>query len=245
MLITPIQLSKLWGITPKSILHVGAHRGEERFEYDAANWAPIIWIEAQKALANDLANALKGTQDIVLNAAIWNISGEKLELNISSNSGSSSLLEFGSHKNSYPEITFETRESVVTSRLDDLLAPYSIPNFLNLDIQGVELQALQSLGRKLELIDFIYVEINTKDVYLGCTKLWELDDFLATHGFQRKATRRYLRHGWGEALYCRTGKYKLLLWGLPGRSKLFLRFYGTQVMNFIKGFFNELKKNKE
>ena len=234
MLVKPIDLARLWSVSPTGVLHVGAHKGEEKALYTQAGWDPIIWIEAQPELANDLEKRFAAEGDKVICATIWNESGKQLTLNISSNSGSSSLLEFGSHTASYPEITFTNSIEVKTSRLDSILTESDIPNFMNLDIQGVELQALESLGYLLRRLNYIYVEINTRDVYKDCTKLSDLDEFLAQEGFKRILTRRYLRHGWGEALYVRNNQYVRSPSKFLPKLMHAMKFYSHQVRNAAK-----------
>jgi len=214
------------------VLHVGAHVGEEKGLYEEAKWGPIIWVEAQPDLANNLRQMLSYSEDQVICATIWEENDVPLKLNISSNSGSTSLLEFGTHKDSYPEISFTREIDVVSKRLDSLLDRANLPNFMNLDIQGVELQALRSLGDLINGLKYIYVEINTKEVYTGCTKLNDLDDFLENAGFKRKITRRYLRHGWGEALYVRNGIHNTSSSTLILRISSVWSFYRIQVLNF-------------
>jgi FkbM family methyltransferase len=234
MLVKPIDLSKHWNISPSGVLHVGAHLAEEKALYIEANWGPIIWIEAQPELAADLNQQFSATSDQVICATIWDENDVDLKLKISSNSGSSSLLDFGTHQDSYPQISFTREIDVVTSRLDKILDRASLPNFLNLDIQGVELQALRSLGELISQLNFVYVEINTKEVYRGCTKLAELDEFLKINGFRRIITRRYFRHGWGEAMYVRnqidTKKIKPAL----ARTLNAIQFYIPQIKNFLR-----------
>jgi FkbM family methyltransferase len=242
VLVKPIDLSKLWKVAPHGVLHVGAHIGEEKALYDEANWGPIIWVEAQPDLADSLSRQLLNTSDQVICATIWDKVGVNLKLNISSNSGSSSLLEFGTHKNSYPQISFTKEIDVVTNRLDCILDKETIPDFLNLDIQGVELQALRSLGELISDLRFIYVEINTKEVYQGCTRLKDLDAYLEKHGFKRIITRRYLRHGWGEALYVRGTHRTMNPKAIFARTSNAINFYIPQIKNFLrhlmKGTFN-------
>ena len=208
--------------------------GEEKELYTQAGWGPVIWIEAQPILAKALEERFAPVGDQVICATVWNENGIRLTLNISSNSGSSSLLEFGSHKISYPQISYTDSIEVETSRLDSILSTTDTPNFMNLDIQGVELQALESLGNLLSRLDYIYVEINTKEVYKGCTKLSDLDEFLSKKGFKRILTRRYIRHGWGEALFIRkTRKSKNLITILP-RAKNAMQFYSHQLRNLMR-----------
>ena len=234
MLIKPTDLTRYWNVSPSAVLHIGAHMGEEKNLYEAAGWGSIVWIEAQPKLADYLTEKFRDTSDRVICATIWHKNGISLKLNVSSNSGSSSLLEFGTHKNSYPEISFTGEIDVTSKRLDSILDEEDMPDFLNLDIQGVELQALMSLGVLINQIDYIYVEINTKEVYLGCTKLNDLDEYLQEMGFRRVITRRYVRHGWGEALYSRKSLPRKNLKSLFPRLLLALNFYRNQIRNLSK-----------
>ena len=206
MLISVKELSRDWGISPDGVIHVGAHLAEEAIHYESENWVPITWIEAQPALAIDLRDRLKAPSHNVIEAAVWNENDLKLDLHLASNSQSSSLLEFGTHLTDYPEITFTGKIQVQTKRLDSLISLIDMPNFINLDIQGVEMQAIEGLGALIQKIDYIFVEVNRKDVYLGCTKVWDLDRFLASEGFKRRITRWYFKQGWGDALYVRKWK---------------------------------------
>ena len=92
-----------------------------------------------------------------------------------------------------------------TSRLDTLIDNKNIPihtiDFLNFDIQGVELRALQSMEKYLTHIKYIYTEVNTEQVYKDCAQINEIDTFLQDHGFERKETRIYKQFGWVDALY--------------------------------------------
>jgi sugar phosphate isomerase/epimerase len=75
-------------------------------------------------------------------------------------------------------------------------------NFINLDIQGVELKALKGLGDYIKNIKYIYTEINTGEVYKENNTLKEMDDFLNSHGFERVETE-ITPFEWGDAFYIR------------------------------------------
>ena len=199
-------MSRNWGVTPTGVVHVGAHLAEEAPDYEKFGWTPVIWVEAQPELANQLKQNLDPVDHKVFEAAIWNENGIKLYLNIASNSQSSSLLDFGTHSNSYPDVINVGKVEVMTKRLDSLISFSDMPNFINLDIQGVELNAIKSLGNLIKKLDYIYVEVNRKQVYIACTQVSELDEFLISHGFKRRITRWYILQGWGDALYVRIGK---------------------------------------
>jgi FkbM family methyltransferase len=197
------ELNNVWNIKPMGVLHVGAHRAEESVEYSRFNWGDVVWVEAQPELVIDLRKSLNGAHNTVIEAAVWNESGLKLEFNIASNGESSSLLELGSHATSYPNIRFERSISVLTKRLDEVIPTIKFADFLNIDIQGAELMALQGLGSRIQEFNWIYTEVNKREVYSKCTLIEDLDQFLKLNGFKRVATRWIFGKGWGDALYLR------------------------------------------
>jgi FkbM family methyltransferase len=168
---------------------VGAHLAEEADDYTRHNWGKVIWIEAQGDLAERLRNKLDPQCNQVINATVWSTSGLTFEFNVSSSTQSSSLLNFGTHKKHYPDIVFTKSYSVITSTLEDILDKDSEFNFINLDIQGVELEALKGLGAHIDNVKWIYSEVNKKEVYENCSNVKEIDRYLRERGFKRAATR--------------------------------------------------------
>lgn len=238
MLISVDELHNLWNIRPTGVVHVGAHLAEESKGYERFNWAPIIWIEAQPALVEELKKKLDPTINSVIEAAVWNKNGIELELHIASNSQSTSLLDFGTHQSSYPDIVFTDSLKVKTQRLEEVLQDFECPNFINLDIQGVELQALEGLGSKIDRIQYIFVEVNRKEVYKSCTLVSELDCFLSNLGFRRVASRWYLREGWGDAFYIRESSIMKRKFISIFRFHLNnFAFYTHQFVSQVKKFF--------
>ena len=235
VLISVSELSRNWGVTPNGVLHIGAHLGEEAQEYEKFNWIPIIWVEAQPLLVKQLESKFQHPNHRVINAAIWHEDNVSLKLHVASNSMSSSLLEFGSHAISYPEIQYVNEIEVLTKRIDTLIDATEMPNFLNIDIQGAELAAIQSLGDLITKVDYIFVEVNKREVYKECTKVGDLDSFLEDKGFNRVTTRWYVKQGWGDALYIRKSKvnFRKPNQYLAVLYKDFL-FYLRQVVSFLK-----------
>jgi len=182
--ITVLELSKYWNIAPTGVLHVGAHLGEEASDYEKFGWTPTIWVEAQPNLVQALNSKLDSSMHKIIEAAIWEEDGVPLRLHVASNSQSTSLLNFGTHADSYPDITFVSEIEVITVRLDSIIKTEEMPNFINLDIQGVELPAIKSLGKLLLSVDYIYTEVNKTEVYEGCTLVTELDEHLLINGFK-------------------------------------------------------------
>jgi FkbM family methyltransferase len=203
MLISVRDLSEVWKVRPKSVLHVGAHLAEEEKEYRAFGWGHITWIEAQPKLVKVLENSLSPETNSVVQGAVWHTPGEKLVLNIASNSQSTSLLKFGTLPEYYPDITYVEELEVVTATLDELLPFDYTPDLINLDIQGVELDALKGFESRLSKVNWIYCEVNTQELYEGCTLLPDLDIYLEQKGFKRLYIAWAPIGQWGDAIYAR------------------------------------------
>jgi hypothetical protein len=86
-------------------------------------------------------------------------------------------------------------------------------NFINLDIQGVELNALKSMEKYLENsgIEYIFTEVNTEHVYKDCGLLSEIDEYLGRFGFDRVETKMWMDCGWGDAFYIRRKESEIIL----------------------------------
>jgi len=236
MLIEPIVLRDKFGVNPKGILHVGAHLGEEYELYRSALWfCNIIWVEGQKNLADTLKVSLPPGKNSVINAIVWDEDDRELPFNISNNSQSSSLLDFGTHRNIYPDIHVTEITQVKTKRLDSLINPDDIIDLLVLDIQGVELKAIIGLGKHLNRVNYIYSEVNKKEVYKHCSKVSEMDKYLGKYNFKRCATFWVEGAGWGDALYIKSNLVK------DYRLNIFLyKFINTK--RSIKYFIRYFKK---
>ena len=234
MLISFNELVLLWRIKPNGVLHVGAHEAEESAEYTKNDWLPVVWVEAQPRLVEILKKKLDPTCNVVLAAAVWDKSGLVRRLNVTTNSQSTSLLELGTHSEDYPQITVSDVIEVSTSRLDDLIEKGKFPNFINLDIQGVELQALHSLGSSLREIDAIYTEVNKQEVYIGCAKYADMKKFLNTSGFEEAAIRWVPGKGWGDALFLRQGNFGDIRVRRVISRILSVNFYAREYLSLFK-----------
>ena len=192
------------GISIRGIIHIGAHECEERGVYNKSGITDdnIEWVEANPALA-----AKMNEQGIkVYNTGILD-KEEEIPFFITNNGQSSSFLQFGTHAKSYPHIKYVKILKIKTQTLASFIENNNIPiherNFWNLDIQGVELNALKSAGDFIKFADVIFTEVNTQEVYKGCSKLAELDEYLLSQGLVRVDTVMWGNDGWGDALYVR------------------------------------------
>jgi len=204
MLIGTDILKNKFGVNPKGILHVGAHLAEEYELYVNAGWScRVIWVEGQAKLVRKLQSSLP-TSHKIIQAVVWDLDGIELDFKLTNNSQSSSLLDFGTHQLSYPNIFVNNTERIRTKRLDSFIELNDNIDLLVLDIQGVELKALIGLGEHLKRVKYIYSEVNKREVYIDCSQVKDLDRYLRNFGFKRAATSWVVGAGWGDALWIKT-----------------------------------------
>jgi len=201
------------GVTITGILHLGAHECEEKSAYnnEGISDSKIYWIEGNTEKV--LQNKQKGVQNIY-DALILNEEKEvdfyiTKNLYNPGNTESSSILPFGVHAQYYPHVQIQAIQKKKTMTLEKCIVENHIPiqnlNFWNLDIQGVELEALLSAGNFIHFADIIYVEVNLQELYKGCSLLPELEKFLRMYGFERIGLKM-TEQGWGDAVFLKTVK---------------------------------------
>lgn len=218
MLMSVPTLNAILNLKIKGVVHVGAHFAQEFEEYQSVNGKSTLWIDALPENISVIRDVIKDSSDEVVQGLVWSTSGEQFKFNVASNDGaSSSVLEFGTHQTAHPEIRFEREVTMTTVTLAEVIPDSFDFNFLNLDIQGAELHALQGMGKLLERVSYLYTEVNSKELYKDCVLVKELDTYLCGNGFVRVATY-WSRFGYGDAFYMQKDLVSL-------RTKLRCRSY--------------------
>ncbi len=202
MLIPFRTLMKKYNLKIKGIIHVGAHMCEELHDYcrEGVPEDKIIWIEGNPKIVQKQPNIKNLYQALIFDEE------KEMDFMITNNGASSSLLELDEHKIEHPHIHEVDRIKLPTITLENFLIKNNIEidfNFINLDLQGTELNALKSLGERINKVDYIYTEVNKKHLYKDCNLIDELTSFLESHGF-RLVDLSMTQHGWGDAFYMRT-----------------------------------------
>src|SRR5262249_47278212 len=97
-------------------------------------------------------------------------------------------------------IEFLYTMDVPITKLDLLEFDRADFNFINIDVQGYELEVFKGGKETLKSIDYIYSEVNRDELYKNCTMVESLDEFLKNFGFKRVETW-LCDTTWGDALY--------------------------------------------
>lgn len=159
------------------VLDIGANEGQFSNELRAGGYPKrIVSFEPLSAAHNRLLQASSGDKNWQVHprCALGSGTGE-VELNVSGNSVSSSILPMlAMHSKAAPESTYLERETVTMTTLD-LVAPQYLDGasapFLKIDTQGYEWHVLDGARRILPQVRGIQIELSLVPLYEG-QRLW-------------------------------------------------------------------------
>ena len=189
----------------KGAIHIGANDGAERKWYSKQGISPVLWFEPNPNMFLRLSKNVKDrVGDKCYRVGIHDTL-KTAKLHVASNKGqSSSILPFGTHSKYRPDITYLYDKQIQLMRMDDFIVNRNIDitqfNFLNIDVQGVELNVIKSFGDYIDKMDYIYTEVNIEELYIGGCLINEIDDYLQKYNFIRKEIFM-TKHNWGDAFY--------------------------------------------
>lgn len=184
------------------VIHIGAHYGQEYVEYVKHDINNMMFFEPLKNNYNVLINNIKLSDNVkAYNIALGNTVGfVEMYVETANKGMSSSILKPNIHLTQYPSIMFNNKEMVEINKLDYITYDRNNFNFINIDVQGYELEVFKGAVSSLNNIDYIMTEINNVYLYENGALVDELDSFLFNFGFKRVET--YWAGGtWGDALY--------------------------------------------
>ena len=206
------EIIKKYNINIRGIIHLGGCKGEELFSYFKNDVSNVILVEANPELIKFLKikkffyNTFTKMNIKIENFAATDNDGDILNLNVTNNIQSSSILKLYKHSTLHPEVKVVKEIKVKSLTINTLFnRDYDIQNynFMNLDIQGAELLALKGSDKILKNLNAIYTEINYDEIYKDCALIEELDDYLKIFNFKRVFTTTPESEYWGDALYLR------------------------------------------
>jgi len=200
MLLDLIKLKEKFNLNIKGVLHIGAHFGQEYTTYEKLDIINIMFFEPLPQTFEKLKSNV-GDKAILVNTALGNVIGEvEMYVETANQGQSSSVLEPSIHLRQYPHIQFNNKITVPITKLDTFIEHKNEYNFINIDVQGYELEVFKGGVDFLNSIDYIMTEVNRDEVYKNCPMITELDDFLKFYGFTRVETT-WDGITWGDAFY--------------------------------------------
>jgi FkbM family methyltransferase len=174
-----------------TVLDVGANSGQfAGLAFDVGFGGVLVSFEAQESVHRDLVRraARRGGSWIIAPRAAVGSGRGRIELNISQNSVSSSILPMRSvHLEAAPQSRYVGKETVDLARLDELATPL-IPRARNImikvDTQGYERQVLEGATALLERTAAIQLELSLVPLYDGAPSFVELTGYVQQLGYE-------------------------------------------------------------
>ena len=189
----------------KGVIHIGAHFGQEHDFYESVGAKNILYFECHPQTYEKLLVSVGDKPNTVcVNKALGDENGvtKTMYCETANTGASNSLLKPNAHEQIYPGIKFDDTVEVEQITLDEYGKEHDLSeyNFMNIDVQGYEMHVYKGAIETLKNINWIVTEINFAEMYSGCAKFNEIDEFLREQGFVLK-TGIDTRCGWGDAFY--------------------------------------------
>jgi FkbM family methyltransferase len=205
---------RLKTIRGMTVVHIGAHSGEEAERYQRWCARRVVWFEAAPYIFEKLQAHIKEirkqkrslfawltgaprTEHILVQALVGEADGKTAEFHLFDNDGASnSIFRMARDENDrFPGVR-ETGEvlALPVQTLDRELenagvSPESV-DVLVLDVQGAELLCLKGAPRVLKTARYIETEVSREPVYEGGVLLSELESWLSKRNYVRKTSVR-------------------------------------------------------
>lgn len=167
----------------KSVLHVGAHIGQERKVY-ASLGLEVLWIEGDPDIYKIL---LSNIEELPMQSAVCALLSDKEETERDffrvSNEGLSSSLYRLDENQPFDIVETEVKKLQTTTLDSILLEDFDIPPYWIIDVQGAEMLVLKGAARALKKCKYLELEVSTFFHYSNQPLFFELEAFLDTQGF--------------------------------------------------------------
>lgn len=170
----------------KGVIHIGGHKGQEREYYKDFN---VLWIEPIPDVFDLLVNNIKPyPSQTALNYLISDVDNKQFSFNVSNQSERSSFLQFTDFH--FKDPNFQHTETLTLSsiRMDTLIKTHDINlndyDVIVTDCQGADYFVLKSFGELINHFSYIKSEVMVSEIYKGLAKEEEVNNFLASCGFE-------------------------------------------------------------
>lgn len=177
----------LAGICPKTVVDVGANRGQFAL---LARWEMaterLIMIEPLSDCVVHLNTLFAADDNVRILEGAAGAEERTATVNVSADPDSSSLLAITERQaQEYPGTQKAGEQTTQVFRLDQVLdcADLVPPVLLKIDVQGFELEVLRGAKDLLDCVDWILVEVSFSELYEGQPLAGHVIAWLAEHEF--------------------------------------------------------------
>jgi FkbM family methyltransferase len=173
----------------KGVIHIGAHKGEERDLYRSLD-LNVLWIEALPSVFERLSENIKNyPKQTCLNCLVTDVDDKEYSFKISSQTSRSSYLDFTQHHYSDKNFAHTSSLDLKGKRMDTLIRELDLDlskyDCLVTDCQGSDYEVLVGFGDLIRHFGCVYSEVMIKPIYQGQKLERDVDAYLKEQGFRR------------------------------------------------------------
>lgn len=222
MIRNPRILKWMMLISPSTVLHIGAHYGQDRGKYLQLGVERIIWGEA----SNENATRLKKLfpKDKVVERIFWDKPDLDLKFYNTANSENSSAIKPLEMNN----IEVSSHQTVT---VDEIMSPLvnSEKLMIVLDVQGAEMHVLNGALKTLKITDYVVLEVALKSQgYEEMPTENEVDNFMKNEKFFKSIKRISHEGSYKDQLYVKN-KYQNILIKIVDQATKIVRILVHQI----------------
>jgi FkbM family methyltransferase len=191
--------------TAVGVVHVGANSGQERDLYRSFGLR-VAWVEPIEEVFTDLKrNIASYPYQTAFQALLTDQDDVEYTFNIANNGGSSSIFDFGLHRDIWPQINYVSARKLRSTTLPTLFRRENLTvamyPALVMDVQGAELLVLKGAEPLLGEFKLIKAEAADFESYIGGATLRDLEDYLTPFGFQEIQRDAFAHRSSGGTYY--------------------------------------------
>ena len=205
-------------VKPKTVLHIGAHYGQDRKNYETLGIKKIIWGEASKENANKLRNLYP--RDQVVEKIFWEESGLELVFFNAFSSENSSAIK----PNDLKSVKITTGETIT---VDEVMSLENAKDkiLIVLDVQGAEMHVLKGSIETLKKTSYIVIEIALKSQgYEETPSEADIDTFMKNQKFTKSIERLSHEGSYKDQLYIRNKNQWIVVFTADNLTKIVRKY---------------------
>ena len=187
-------------IIPLGAIHVGAHECPEIGCYSKLFKEKVIWVEANPDTYQKAKKVADRHDQKCYNFAAYHADAEKLTLYIPQREDISSL--YPSHEMPVTQMV-EVQTKTLSSLFKEEHLDIDNFDFLNVDVEGAELNVLRGFEDNLDKIKYIFIEVSNQPRFAGSEATFEkISSYLNQKGFElAELSNSFQTLGWGDAFF--------------------------------------------
>lgn len=195
-----MELIKYYKVAVNSVIHVGAHFGQEVKDYVNNGVEKGVFIEADPETFITLKRNIEPISNYeAVNSVLSSEPGKNVNFYQSSNNGlSSSILKPKGHLIEHPGVKFSKSIKLTTDTLDTLGLDAS--DLIVIDAQGNELEILRGGKNLIQFAKALWIEVSIGGLYEDDSRVEDVIEFCSSYGY-RLVNLVMNTHLWGDALF--------------------------------------------